>query len=351
MQEERRMSWSPCELSGKTAVIGLTAAAILIVLLMIWFGRSLFLLAFAGVLLAVLLRSITNAFKRYLHLPDGLGLALAVAVLLGAAVAFVLLVGPNVQAQANALWQQLPDTLQQARAQLGQHAWGRRVLAQLPTAGGVVSSGKQIAERSLEAVFGVLGIVGNAVVIGFLGLYLAIDPERYARGATRLFPVGWRARIWETLLSAGENLHSWMLGKLLLMIFVGVCTAIGLFFLHIPLIAPLALLAALLDFIPNVGPVISAVPAVLLALSMGPSHALWTALLYLTVQLVESYILQPVVQGKAVSLPPAVLITAQILFGLLLGVSGLILATPLTVVLLVFIKRLYIGAVLEQRES
>ena len=341
------MSFNARELSGKTAVVVLTASAILILLLAVWFGRTLILLAFAGVLVAVLLRAATDAFTRYLHLPDAAALALTVAALLGAGTALVLLVAPNVEAQSKAVWQQMPATLQQARTQLVQHGWGRRLLAQLPTASSLFSHGAQLMQRSVETVFGALGILGDAIVIAFVGLYLAINPQRYSRGATKLFPPAWRSDIHATLESAGTSLRRWLLGKFALMAFVGVSTSTGLFFLHVPLIAPLALLAALLDFIPNIGPVISAVPAVLLALTVGPYHALWVVALYLAVQVVESYILQPFVQGKAVSLPPAVLISAQVLLGLLLGLPGVFLATPLTVVLLVFTRKLYINTILE----
>ena len=350
--ESPHIEESPCpitarELSGKTAVVVLTAAALSIVLLTLWFGRILFLLAFAGVLLAVFLRSLTNFLKKRFHLADGLAVSITVVFLLGTAGLAIIFLGPNVEAQVKDLWQQLPGTLQQARTQLQQHWWGRRVLAQLPSASGLMSSGAQVARRSAEAVSGLLGIIGNAVVIAFIGLYLAISPDRYTHGATDLFPPPWRTAIWQTLNSAGNDLRKWLSGKLLLMVFVGVSTAAGLFVLHVPLVVPLALFAALLDFIPNIGPILSALPAVLLALTVGPYHALWVAGLYLAVQVVESYILQPFVQGKAVSLPPAVLISSQVLFGLLLGLPGVILATPLTVVFLVFVRRIYIGLILE----
>ncbi len=294
------------QLSGRTAIILLTAAGIAILLLILWFGRSLFLLAFAGVLLAVVLRSVTDFLSQHLHLPDALALAITGIALLSAVVGFVLLVAPNVQTQAKELWQQLPQTLHHARVQLQQHAWGRRLLTQLPSAGGLVSNGTDFAQHSMQVAFGVLGILGNAVVIAFVGLYLAVNPQRYTRGAIELFPPAWRTQLSETLNAAGAALRRWLIGKLLLMIFVGISTAIGLFALGVPLVLPLALLAAVLDFIPNIGPVLSAVPAVMLALTVGPYRALWVAALYLAVQVIESYILAPFVQGKALSLAPAV---------------------------------------------
>ena len=117
--------------------------------------------------------------------------------------------------------------------------------------------------------------------------------------------------------------------------------------LGIPLALTLALLAAALDFIPNIGPLASAVPALLLALLQGPTTALWVMLLYVIVQVVESYILAPLVQRRAVSLPPALLLGAQVLLPMLFGFPGLLLATPVTVLLLVVVRNLYVEAILE----
>jgi predicted PurR-regulated permease PerM len=128
---------------------------------------------------------------------------------------------------------------------------------------------------------------------------------------------------------------------------VGVLTAIGLWALGVPFVLSFAVLAAGLDFIPNIGPVISAVPAVLVALLQSPMTALWVAVLYLAIQVLESYILAPIVQHRAVDLPPALLISSQVLLAVLLGVPGLLFATPLTVVLLVLVRRLYIADFLE----
>lgn len=335
------------QLCGKTAVIGLTALLLIVLALSAWFGRTVLLLFFAGVLLAVLLRAITDFLKRRLHLGDGFALALTVLLLLGSAVALLLLVAPHVEQQTAALWQQLPHTVDSARKQLQERSWGQHLLQQMPSSGDLLSHGQALAQNSLATVSGALGVIGNLVVIAFIGLYLAISPDRYARGAVKLLPPKHRPPLWETLLAAGDSLRRWLMGKLALMVFVGVTTAIGLALLRVPLIFPLALLAALLDFIPNIGPVASAVPAVLLALTVSPATALWVALLYLGVQIVESYILSPLVQGNAVSLPPAILISAQVLFGVLLGLPGVLLATPLTVVLLVFIRRLWIKDLVE----
>src|SRR5690606_44568 len=117
--------------------------------------------------------------------------------------------------------------------------------------------------------------------------------------------------------------------QLISMTVVGVLTGAGLWLLGLPLAFILGALAALLAFIPNIGPVLAAVPAVLLALADGPTTVLWVIGIYVGVQAVESYLITPVVQQESVSLPPALTISFQLLMGVLYGILGLALATPL----------------------
>ncbi|MDQ6678789.1 MAG: AI-2E family transporter, partial [Acidobacteriota bacterium] len=194
----------------------------------------------------------------------------------------------------------------------------------------------------LGTVSTTLSVIADLVVILFVGFYFAIDPGLYRRGILLLIPDKGQKRAEEVLDRLQQKLRRWLIGKLALMLFVGVATALGLWAMHMPLIAILAGLAALLDFIPNIGPIISAVPAMLLALTHSPADALWVAVLYLVVQVVESYILQPLVQQRAVSLPPSLTLCAQVLAGTLLGMFGLIIATPLTVALMNLVQALYV---------
>ena len=130
------------------------------------------------------------------------------------------------------------------------------------------------------------------------------------------------------------------------MIIIGVLTAVGLWLLGVPLALTLGLLAALLTFIPNIGPILAVVPAALLALLQSPTRALYVVLLYLGIQTVESYLLTPLMQKRTVSLPPALTIFAQVLMGILVGRIGLVLATPLTAALFVLVKMLYVEDIL-----
>ncbi|MFC3128985.1 AI-2E family transporter [Coralloluteibacterium stylophorae] len=151
-----------------------------------------------------------------------------------------------------------------------------------------------------------------------------------------------RAPAAEALADSGRALRLWLGGQAVAMLAVGVLTGLGLWALGVPAALGLAIIATLLDFVPLVGPIAAAVPAILLALTVDPRTGLLTTLLYLVVQQIEGNLLQPLVQQRAVELPPALLLFALIGAGLLFGVLGVLLAAPLTVVIFVLVKRLYV---------
>ena len=314
----------------------------------IWVTRKLLLLLFAGVLFAIVLSAVADWINRRLRLKRIRALALTLLLLLAMFGLTVWLIGDRVSSQVQDLSEQLPGIAANLHEKLARYSWGRAVLGIMHSPENLLAHSSEVLGKSWSAAWGIVGVAGSFVLIFFVGLYLATDPDLYRDGFVRLFPKSLRPRIASTLEDAGAMLGRWLLGKLSLMCFVGVFTATGLWLLGSPLVLSLALLAAVLDFIPNIGPIVSAIPALLLALLNGPRAVLWVGLLYLLVQLVESYILAPLIQRRAVSLPPALLISAQVLLPMLFGFPGLLLATPLTVLLLVIVRKLYVEGVLEQ---
>jgi predicted PurR-regulated permease PerM len=198
---------------------------------------------------------------------------------------------------------------------------------------------------------GILGAIGNVIIILFVGIYFAATPQLYTNGLVRMVPQSKRGRAREVLQELGHTLASWLLGKAASMLIVGVATSIGLSMLGVPLALILGIIAGLLDFIPYLGPVMAGVPAVLLALSISPELAMYTVLLFVGVQLVEGYLLQPLIEARAVDLPPALVIVMQLIFGTLFGFAGVALATPLAAGLSVLVKMLYIEDVLGDRPA
>jgi predicted PurR-regulated permease PerM len=151
------------------------------------------------------------------------------------------------------------------------------------------------------------------------------------------------------LYEIGHVLRRWIVGQSLLALCVGLLVGIGLLLLGAPFAVALALLAGLMEFIPYIGPFVAAVPAILVGFAESPQLALWIALLFLAVQSIESYVLAPLVQHRAVYLPPAVILFAQVLMGVIVGGLGVAVATPLAAAAMVAISMLYVEDVLGER--
>jgi predicted PurR-regulated permease PerM len=192
----------------------------------------------------------------------------------------------------------------------------------------------------------VLQGVFTLFVVLVSGIYLAAQPRMYVNGLLMIVPHARRPRYREVLERLGYVLRWWMIGQLVPMAVIGTLTAIGLKLIGVELWLILGLLAALFNFIPNFGPLISGIPAFLLALAESPTKAMWVVVLYVCAQSLEGYVLTPLVQRKAVELPPALLILFQVLAGLLLGALGVVLGAPLLAVVVVAVKMLYVEDVL-----
>jgi predicted PurR-regulated permease PerM len=196
-----------------------------------------------------------------------------------------------------------------------------------------------------------VGAVGNFLITILLAIYFAASPNFYLAGFIKLFPLDHRVRVKEILDTIGEMLSWWLIGKAGSMLFIGVLTWIGLTILGVPLALTLGLLAGLLSFIPNFGPILSAFPAILLAFIERPMLAVYTAGLYVLVQLVESNIVTPLIEKETVELPPALTIMFQLALAVLVGGLGLVLATPLLAVIMVLVQMVYIEDVLGDKNT
>ena len=306
----------------------------------ILFAPHVLLLVFAGVLVAVFLRSGGGwiATKSGLPYHAGLAIFLIFLVLLfaGAFAAFA----PAVAQQASEFFDQIPSAANSLREWISSYAWGDTLLDHATPRGLWSAGGSDAATIAVTSTFGALG---NMVIILFIGLYGALDPGVYRRGVLALLAPSLRPRGEVVLDRAAATLSDWLAAKLISMAIVGVLTAAGLWAIGIPLAFLLGLIAALLAFIPNIGPVIAAVPALLLAFAQGPNTMLLVGLVYLVVQTLESYVITPVIQQKKVALPPALVIAMQVLFGVLFGLAGLALATPLAALGLTLVREIYVG--------
>jgi predicted PurR-regulated permease PerM len=344
-EEDRCASRSRTPLKTVLLAYGLGAVLLLLVVLL-WFAADVMLLVFASVLLAVLFDDGAAWIERRLRLPRRAALPLLLAVVIGVLALVGWLIAPQIADQTRQLAADLPQAFQRLRSYLERNGVLADIAAHLPSPRQLMPSTDDVAQQAGGAVTRVFGGLGNVVVVMFVSIYLAAQPGVYLRGIVILLPPKRRERGRAVLKTLGETLRLWLRGKLISMAVIGVMTAIGLAALGIPLALALGLVAGLLDFIPYIGPLLAAVPAVLIAFSQEPTLALYAALLFFGLQLLEGYLLLPLVERRTVSLPPALTITMQVVMGVSFGLIGIALATPLTAVLAVLIAMLYVEDVL-----
>ncbi len=325
-----------------------TVVLVALAVLVLYVGRALLLFTFAGIIGAVLLSGAAQWVAGRTGLPRGVALGLTVFVLLGLGVAFWWVVGPQVVTQAAELEERIPDGIAEVEAWLAQYPWGQVLLDEVPAPSDVISGDEGVVGRLTGAFATVADVLVNLVVVLTVALYGAASPDVYVRNGLRLLPRDRQARGREVLGALAQALRAWFLGQLIAMAFVGAATAAGLFLLGMPLALSLGLLAGLLEFIPYLGPFLTAVPVMLVALLEGPQMVLYVGLFLIVLQQVEGYVVTPMAQRYAVSMPPALLIVGQVLFGLLFGFVGLMLAAPALVCVVVLVQMLYVEDVLGQ---
>lgn len=328
-------------LSRRTLVVLGIGAAILVLLFFLWQALGLLSLLFTSILLATFLRSISNLLKKHTRFSSGMALAIVSAVLVALLVLFIALLAPPLVEQFNQLKEAIPSSLEILEREVAQYEWGQQLYDQLTSFESLLAD--RIILDQLAGIFSsTVGILLSMALVLFVGIYLAIDPQLYLNGLLQLLPVNRRARYRQVLEACKTTLQWWLLGRALSMLAVGIMVSVGLWLMGIPLAFALGILAALLDFIPNVGPVLATAPAILIALVQNPLKALYVLLLYFVIQQVESYLITPIIQQKTVKLPPALTIIAQVLLTLLLGAVGLVIASPLLAVTIVIIRMLYV---------
>lgn len=321
-------------LAGTVALVWLLGEAV-----------DVLLLVFAGMLLGLCLSGSGEWMATRLRLPRRACVAAICLGLVGIAAAAIAAAAPAVSAQIDELNQSLPKAAKRAAAVLERYDWGRSIVDRFRHLDDILARNDTLT-RAGGILSSTFGAVGGFLVFSFIALFVAFDPELYRSGFLRLIPIRVRSRAAEVLKKVARAIRMWMAGKLLAMLVVGLSTWLGLVLLGVPLSLTLALLAALLTFIPNFGPVLAAVPAILLGLLEGPTTAIHVAFLYVGVQTVESYVLTPLVQKKTVELPPAVGIVSQVFMGAVAGGLGVLLASPLAAAAMVLVKELYVRDVL-----
>lgn len=325
--------------------VGIALIFILLILL-VGYAFNVLLLILAGSLIAVLFRGAASALSKRIHLSEGWSLAIVIASFVAVLVLAYFLLAPQVSEQVTTLSEEFPKAYDKFKGQVEETSWGKRLTDQIPDRQTLQENQGNLMKKGLGVFSSTFGVLADLYVILFIGIFFTAQPALYKEGIVKLFPLEKRERAGEIMDKTGSTLFKWILGKLFSMVVVGVLTTIGLSLLGIPMALALGVMAGLLSFIPNFGPIIALVPAALIALVEGPSQALYVVALYMGIQAVESNVLTPLVEKKMVAIPPALVIISQVLIGVFTGIMGLILATPIMVILLVLIKMIYIRDVL-----
>ncbi|HEX3660603.1 MAG TPA: AI-2E family transporter [Acidobacteriaceae bacterium] len=316
----------------------------ILVFLFLWFQLNLVLLAFAGILVAVILRTVTEWIDRHTRLSGKVAYA-GTLLLIGAVAAglgYVLV--PRAITQISELVRSLPSSIHNLEQPLEQSSWGRDLLDRVHRAFHNSSISSQIPQIAGAVSSGVTGLV----IVLVVGFFAALNPHGYAEGMLVLFPERRRGRARRIAAELERQLQWWTLGQMLPMAVLGIVSGVGLSLLHVALPWTLGLLTGLAVFLPYAGTVLSGIPAVLMGLQRSPHTALWVLLLYTALHLLEGYILTPFVQRKAVRLPPVVTILVQYFFWQVAGILGLALAAPLASAGIVLVKELYLHVPAEQ---
>ncbi|MFT8467802.1 AI-2E family transporter [Acetobacter syzygii] len=317
--------------------------------LIIWLLGDVLMVLFASVLCAVVLYGLSNILRRHLGLSHAWALSIVVLGLLSSAALLVWNSGPAIVSEAIRLQEALRQQEAALRDTLQGSPTGQMILNYLPASlgghhtggdSGLASLGSRIAGSMTGILGSAFGAIGTLVVVLIAGLYFAMSPATYANGLLRLVPEERRPIIRQLLLRAGQTLWAWVAGQSLDMLVVGTLSGIGLWFIGVPLALALGVLAGMCNFIPYIGAIMGAIPALLLALSLGTRETIMVAVLYSVIQFFEGNVLAPVIQRHAVQMPPALTVLSQTLFGAILGFPGLIFASPLTAVLLAMLDSL-----------
>lgn len=319
-----------------TVVVLATVAAAYI----LWLLVDLLLLVFACALVALILLTITDAIRARTRLPFGVALTVAVLGLLALIVGSFWFFGSTMQGEFAELATRLPQAWSDFQARLRANSIGAAILDRAQE---LAPSGRAVMDAATTTLAAVGGALSGFAIVLVGGLYLAAQPTLYGVGVLRLIPAQARGRAAETFGAVAVSLKNWLKGQALGMLFVGVVTGFGLWLIGVPAAWAIGLVAGLAEFVPYLGVFVAGIPAIVLGFGQGTSEGLWTVAVLIAVQQLQGNLVMPLLQNRMVDLPPAVTIFGIIAAGVLMGPAGVLLATPLTIVVLVLVRRLYLG--------
>jgi predicted PurR-regulated permease PerM len=387
VRHRRKVGWRSRDVVRTAGLV----LAMYLALRLLWFANALFLVTFLGVLFAIAVSAGVDRLER-LRIPRGVGAALIVLSFFGLMIGFGAWLAPTLRAQGAELRQKLPEAVDRAEewlnkrqsgmfgillggsdavARPGQASGsgdssapsGAQAAQALDSAGRAAASGSDSApqakgapelhQRIQEKLGGAtrylfpflthtVEALGGFLIVVFLSIYLATDPQLYRRGAHALIPHRRREQAGVVMDRVASVLRKWLVTQLIAMLVIGAVTTIVLLILGVKAAFALGVLAGLFEFIPTVGPLLSAIPGVAMGFLDSPEKAAMVAVAFWGIQFLENHILIPLLMKGGMDLPPALTVITQALLALVFGFLGLMVAVPLLATVMVMVQVLYV---------
>lgn len=341
---------------GATTRWVLVAILVVVLLVAAWVIRGILLLALSSVILVVLftmpIRFLTRRGMR--RVPAIILSLLFIAFLVGGLAATAL---PELFRQFTVLATDfIPQGIQRL---VDRYVTDGELVQQFPflaevdlenllntLSGQIATAIGQVSVTVLPVLGGVADTLLSILIVIFLSIYLLADPQMHQEGVIRLFPMMYRYRVREIFAQLDYTLRGWLRATIISMAFVGVATWLGLSLLGIQQAAALGVLAGLLSFIPNFGPIIALIPSIAVGILQTPDRIGWILVIIYGVSFVQSQIVTPLLVAGSIKLPPVLVLLGQIIAGAFLGFLGIMLAVPITAILSVLVQEVYIKDIL-----
>jgi predicted PurR-regulated permease PerM len=367
----RQPGWRSLDVLRATALV----LGLYLLLQLLWLAHDLLFITFLGVLFGLAVARGADILERF-RLPRGISAVLIVAAFLGIIFGLGAWAAPTLRAQAGELQTQLPQALDRIEGWMDHHRAGflgqfmparRTPPAKAPAPGApapaapaattattAAPAAKPAEPSDLSSQFGAVtrylfsflsstvAVLAGLLLILFTAIYIGAEPDLYHKGLLHLFPHEARRRASEVLKAIGVTLRKWLVAQVIMMVVIGVIDAVGLSLLGVKAALALGLIAGLLEFIPMLGPILSAVPAIAMGFLDSPQKALFVALLCWGVQFLEGHILAPLLMKRGVDLPPVVTLIGLSLMAIVFGFLGMMVAVPVLAVVMVTVRMLYV---------
>jgi len=323
-------------------VLMLIAAAVASLPFLLWQLRDVIVLAFGAILLATLLWLVAEPFQRWTG-SNAAALVISGLVIIGVLGAMGWIFGSQIGSQLSDVMSRVEQAQGQIRTTLQGTDFGRFLLSH-------ISEGSTSIASIVSQFFKVgVSVIAGALVLVFSAIYLAAQPQLYRYGVVLLFPQHLHGQTRTTLDDVARALRLWLIGQLIQMAIIGMLSFIAVWLIGLPSPVALGFIAAVTEFVPYIGPVIAAIPAILVAFTQSPMTALWTVLAYIVIHQLEGHLVTPLLQRWFVTIPPALMLLGIATIALVFGPVGIIFAGPMVAVAFVLVKKLWVRDTMHER--